>query len=597
MQIMSSLTGVFDRKTATLRVAVSANGRPVARPCADVSGDPDRHVTFTGRLDNRDDLARQLNLGPADRRNMTDASLARRAFQAWGQGCVDHLIGDWALVTWDAHTRRVTVARDQTGRTSLFYHHDAARRVLSFASTLGDLLALPGIENRVSEAGIASLEVGVPRFDETVYDGVFRLTPGHLITATASELERRQYWNIRDVADVRFASTADYHEAFREIFETSVQCRVPADDATGAFLSGGLDSSAVAVVAAAELARSGRTLQAFCAVPEHPLDATMLANRIGDESSFARDTATRACNVALELVDAADRGVVQSIRDLNDWLREPVFNAANANWYLSILERARNRGLAVLLGGEAGNITISYAGNNSEYRAAMGWWSRRQHDLALVLSRARKGLGEQMIGRVRGAAIKADQFSVLNRPFVESIRERVEFAGIRRSELTSYPSHQARLAGKYLRVGAYTNSFVIAARYGIEIRDPTFDLRLTEFCLGIPRDLYMVGTQKRLLVKTMMEGRMPDHVLHAEKRGRQSADIAQRLSAEYDSVHEAMVEIEASAMAQHYLDLGKLRTAMKKLRAPPYDKDTYTSAFVLSRGLQIGLFLRSMETG
>jgi asparagine synthase (glutamine-hydrolysing) len=130
----------------------------------------------------------------------------------------------------------------------------------------------------------------------------------------------------------------------------------------------------------------------------------------------------------------------------------------------------------------------------------------------------------------------------------------------------------------------------LGAAYGIELRDPTADIRLAEFCLGIPRDQYFRGRQSRWLVRRAMEGLLPPAVQWNTRRGIQSADVTTGVLAELDRIAQEIARVEASSLAQRYLSMPLLRQLWSELQQPDLAQEL-SSGYYLIGMLAVGRFL------
>jgi asparagine synthase (glutamine-hydrolysing) len=131
----------------------------------------------------------------------------------------------------------------------------------------------------------------------------------------------------------------------------------------------------------------------------------------------------------------------------------------------------------------------------------------------------------------------------------------------------------------------------LCGAYGLEARDPTWDKRLLEFCIGVPEHQYVRNGQHRWLIRRVMDGRMPHAVLWDPLRGRQAADIGPRIRASYDETRAALEQVKASALARQCLDLPKVESALEDLRREVTAAANDKAAEILMPGLGIGLFL------
>ena len=145
--------------------------------------------------------------------------------------------------------------------------------------------------------------------------------------------------------------------------------------------------------------------------------------------------------------------------------------------------------------------------------------------------------------------------------------------------------------------GAYVSGY--RAMFGIDMRSPTADVRLAEFCLALPEDQFWRDGESRRLVRRAMAGRLPTEVLENNRRGMQAADWFERLLAARAQVAAELARIERSEAAQSVLDLPRLRELYDRLPAntAAATGDFVTYIYVLQGGLMLGAFLRWFEDG
>jgi asparagine synthase (glutamine-hydrolysing) len=211
------------------------------------------------RLDNREELLARLPDRPD--RSSCDGELILRAYEAWELDAPAHLLGDFAIVLWDPRLQRLVCARDSSAQRSLFYRDDG--RTLALASEIHQLLQDPQVPIAPNDERI--VDSLVPRtmlYNEsdradTFYAGISALPAAHLLVADRAKISVRPYWHLEPPPELRYRTSDEYDEHFRQLFFDVVQARLRTSRPIGAMLSGGLDSSLV-VCTAHELIRAGR---------------------------------------------------------------------------------------------------------------------------------------------------------------------------------------------------------------------------------------------------------------------------------------------------------------------------------------------------
>ena len=212
-------------------------------------------LVMDGRVDNWEELRKEL-LGRGTRlRDRSDAELVLRSYGTWGRDCLAHIDGDFALVIWDARSRTVFCARDRMGNKPFNYHWDGT--ALAFSSELHAILRLPWVKQELNEGMLAEfLAAEWHSRDETFWSGVLRLVAAHRMEVGEQGPRPEQYWEPDLFAELPFTKDEEYIDCYRDIFRDAVR-RMSRSHRTVAFeVSGGLDSSALFCMAE-HLRRSG----------------------------------------------------------------------------------------------------------------------------------------------------------------------------------------------------------------------------------------------------------------------------------------------------------------------------------------------------
>src|SRR5512140_102194 len=174
-------------------------------------------LVMDGRVDNWEEVRRDLLGKRAVLRTRADAELVLRAYEVWGRDCLSRIDGDFALVIWDAHRQQAFCARDRVGNKPFHYHWDG--RTLAFASDLHAILQLPWVPEVLNEGMVAEhLAIDFQSRDETLWEGVMRLIPAHFMMVGADGLKSSQYWTPDLAAKLVYSSDGEYIEHYRALF-------------------------------------------------------------------------------------------------------------------------------------------------------------------------------------------------------------------------------------------------------------------------------------------------------------------------------------------------------------------------------------------
>jgi len=474
-------------------------------------------ILADARLDHRGELGEALGLPGSEVAGIKDCELIARAYGRWGGDCPLHLYGDYAFAIWNPGRGSLFCARDAIGARP-FYYTSAPGGRFAFASDLNALLAAPGVDDALDEAFVtAYLKGDIAAAGRTFFSAVRSLPPGHSLAVRAGAPRLRRWWRPEDAPDIRLGSDEAYRRAFLEHYRRAVRDRLDDAGEVGAHLSGGLDSSSIAVLAARELRPSGRRLHALCwhpppndSQPEeeaaeyrliesvcaqenlaphyHSPSADHLLARLRLDVTRAPDLDGTLTHESLVQRSAADLGVRVI---LSGWGGDEIASCAGGGYYPGLLLRGQWRTLL----------------RESRGRAARPWrFLARQALLPLAHPRAATILGE--LSRGRWPRRRQRRRSFVHPALARKHRIRGSNPGrvldVRRRQL-------AMLAQGHLeqRIECWAAA---GMRTGIEYRYPLLDRRLVEFVLGLPAGQFRPGRSSRWLFRQAMKGVLPECV-------------------------------------------------------------------------------------
>lgn len=207
-------------------------------------------VVFNGEIFNHAALRRELEAAGHRFRTRSDTEAILHGWREWRAGCLNRLVGQFAIAIWDRDRAELTLARDPLGEKPLHYAW-LADGTLAFASEIGALLRVPGVSQGLDPVALDDvLALGYVPDPATIYRDIRQLPPAHGLTLRRGEAGRpapRRYWRLPTAAA---AAPTDPPAALRARLAQSVEARLMSDVPLGAFLSGGLDSGAVVALAA-----------------------------------------------------------------------------------------------------------------------------------------------------------------------------------------------------------------------------------------------------------------------------------------------------------------------------------------------------------
>ncbi len=476
------------------------------------------------RLDNRDDLLAALGPGAAAGA-IGDGQLVLLAYLAWGTACLDYLRGDFAFAIWDPRRRQMFCARDQIGMRPLVYHH-APGKLFAMASEPHALLRHEAIPHRLNEGRLADYFENLEAFDltSTFFLDLYRLPPAHAMMVTADQLKIWRYWQLAAQPALKLADDREFAEAFREVFSRAVAMRLRSPGPVAAMLSGGMDSGAVAAMAAHLLKQAGRpALQTFSAVSSDPkcIETAAITSAQGMDH-------IAPSSLTLDDLD----GMRQELMRLSLAASEPF--DTNMTLLRMIYVAAQHAGHKVVLDGGGGDMTLAPVHNMvwwhlnhgrplRAWREACGherFWGPQPgaaENFARALGRvimpfplraARRGLLERLHPASPPSTLLSPEFAA--RIDLDG-RRSTNAAHIAPYALGSADSHVLRLPHPYLTSGRERYDRIASAT-AIEPRDPFTDVALLEFCARLPPEQFQHDGWPKIILRRANDGLLPDDV-------------------------------------------------------------------------------------
>ncbi len=560
-------------------------------------------VIAIARLDNRDELSDALGLSLAERVTYSDSALAQAAYRRWGESCPSRLLGDWALAAWDARSQRLFLARDQLGSRGLFFYHRPP--FFAFASGLQGLLAHPDYPREVDEVFLYRYLVLAPDEPErTAWAGVQKLFPGGSLSVSASNIVKDSYWSLKNVSALSPRTETEYLEGFLAHFRTAVRVRLRSLRPICINLSGGLDSGAVAALAAEALLEKNQRLTAFTSIPAFPADH-LVGRRMANEWDLAHTLTKRWENIEHVPLELKDASPLAAMEEALQFFPHPQHATTNLYWLIGATRAAQQRSMGIQLSGQKGNGSVSWSGGSAHilHLAISGQWAsahqelaawRRHHACSWLAAVWAKLLVPARL-QIRAAARQSSRGLIPgNRLFCQPSflertalpRKRISTPLLRQID----PRFQRLSIFDYAGAYAHFATQAMAAPCGVLACDPTADTRLVEYCFGLPSALDTLYGGERMVIRTAMRGLLPDGIRNNHVRGRQAADVNLRLIRHRAPMDAALARFGHSAQVCRALNLAEMEKYWEAFcHKDRWGKDSHH----LLRTIMAGLFLEA----
>jgi asparagine synthase (glutamine-hydrolysing) len=488
-------------------------------------------IVYNGELYNHLELRKDLEARGHRYRTKSDTETIVHLYEEHGRDCVKYLRGMFALALWDRRARRLFIARDRLGIKPLYYHYDGNR--LLFGSEIKAILACPGIKPEFNRGTLAEyLAFGYIPEAETMYAGIRKLLPGHTLEIDETgELQISQYWDLRVATDDGSRPREFYVQRYREMLEQCVSSHLMSDVPLGVFLSGGLDSSAVAALTTK--------------IRREPIET--FAVGYGEESfselPFARKVAELIGSKHHE-VRLSREEFFQALPRLIWHEDEPIVWPSSVSLYF-VARLARER-VTVVLTGEGSDETLAgytrYAWTemNSRmdaiYRTLvprfLRGWIRERTQSGLLSGTTRRKLEHTFLARdgASWASFYFDNFysafsaAEQNELLTPAARERSgdAYSGSMQYWNASWGDLLHRML--YTDIKTYLVELLMkqdqmSMAASIESRVPFLDHELVEFTATIPAKYETQGMAGKYVLKSAIEDLLPRDIVYRRKMG------------------------------------------------------------------------------
>lgn len=510
-------------------IDIESGHQPLSNETGDVS------IVFNGEIYNHARLRTELESKGHQYRTRSDTETIVHAYEEYGRECVTHLRGMFAFVIWDSRRRVLLAARDRLGIKPFYYrwHH----KTFLFGSEIKAILAYP-VRAEFNHSALAEyLAFGYISGAETMFAGVHKLMPGHTLEISEDgELKIERYWSLPTDGEPEFRPHAYYVQTYRELLERSVASHLMSDVPLGMFLSGGLDSSAVAALATKIRGSQIKTFavgygfgdfgEASCSELNY---ARQVANHISSDHCEVRLTRNDFFELLPKLIWHED---------------EPIVWPSSVALF-SVAQLAREH-VTVVLTGEGSDETLA-----GYTRYAWTLLNARMDALyrSLTTSRVRNSVRKLVEQSLLGASLhrKLQHTFVLRDgnswPSMYFDNFFSAFSAAEQAELLT-PSALAKAGDAYrnsmdawersrgdflhrmLSTDIHTylvellmkqDQMTMAA--SIESRVPFLDHELVEFTARIPSQYSVRGMAGKLILKKAMEDLLPRSVIYRKKMG------------------------------------------------------------------------------
>ncbi|MEZ0149971.1 MAG: XrtA/PEP-CTERM system amidotransferase [Candidatus Reddybacter sp.] len=489
-------------------------------------------VVFNGEIYNFPTLRKELEAKGYVFKSHCDTEVIVHGWSAWGEACVDKFRGMFAFAIWDRKQRSLFLARDRLGIKPLFYSLLPDGQFI-FGSELKVLKCHPGLPTKMNPQAVEDyFSLGYIPEPKTIYQGVYKLDPGHTLTVKQgqSELRSNEYWDI-PFTPVSYSSEQDLEEELIHRLREAVDIRMVSEVPLGAFLSGGVDSSAVVAMMAG--------------LQKEPVNTCSIGFDVKgfDESVYAQEVAEQFnTHHHVNIVDPNDFDLIDELAGLYD---EPFADSSALPTY-RVCQLAKQR-VTVALSGDGGDE--HFAGYR-RYR----WHMNEEKLRGLVPDSIRQplfGLAGKLYPKLGWAPrvfrAKTTFQSMARNPIegyfhnfsilIDEQREQLfsdsfkrELQGYKASEVFHHyaakaPTDDPLSVVQYIDMKTYLTGDILtkvdraSMAHSLEVRVPLLDHKFVEWVSGLPSSMKLKGQQGKAIFKSSLEPHLSNNILYRDKMG------------------------------------------------------------------------------
>ncbi|WP_259014521.1 asparagine synthetase B family protein [Emticicia fluvialis] len=463
-------------------------------------------LVATCRLDNRPELAQKLGLSET----LTDYTYLLEAYIKFGKDCVKHIVGDFSFVVWDTHTRTLFMAKDQLGIRPLFYYQDAEKLVFSTTMQAIKAVITPVLNQRYIAIELKNY---VQDYAPTFFENIHRFLPAHyaLADTTRGVYETARYWELEAEDISGFRNEAELYTELNRRFTEAVVCRARTHKNVGCQLSGGLDSSAIAVL----LSRN---------IPKQRLHTYSFV--LSDKTRPYSERGIDEQGTQQAIIDYAGL-LPQNHHKIEDFYFKDVYEQlertdlvmggfANSDclWQDSLFKTASADNVGVMMSGFPGDEGVSCSGSNYYYDYFGNF------DIPAIIRffmkyplRGPKRMLDYLRARWRGSLVKGYDKIQQGRNLLRA--DSPWHQQLKDESFLFYPTFKKWFKEQITRPhtchrteseGAY------ALTHGMETVYPMADIRLVRLAYSLPVEMFAPATYNRALFRNMCKDILPDAV-------------------------------------------------------------------------------------
>ena len=469
-------------------------------------------LAATCRIDNRDEIAAKISLENPHKKSDHEYILA--AYTFYQEKCVEHLIGDFSFVVWDKQEQTLFMAKDHLGIKPLFHYCDES--FLLFSTSIHTIKSVQGANLALDKLYIArELKSFSPTFEDTFFENIKRLKPSHFIKFNPQNkiILEQKYWELTPMDISAFKTEEEIYDELRRLFTEAVVCRTRTNKNIGCQLSGGLDSSAIAVLLARNIDKNRLHTYSF-----------VLSDKTRSYSEKGIDE-QETQNIIIEYADLKQ----ENHHKIEDFHYKDVFeelevsnlimggySTSDCIWQDTMFKVGSENNVGYIMSGFSGDECVSNSGSlyYYDYLGNKDW----REIIRLIkngkLSGIRKILSYYK-SRYSGTYMREYRSIQKQRNLLNPDSEYNKLLKIDKEAFKFYPTFKEYLKNQICRPHTCHRSEsegLYALQYGMETVYPLADIRLIGFVYSITSKMFAPKNLSRVLFRNICKNILPDSI-------------------------------------------------------------------------------------
>ncbi len=483
----------------------------------------DRVITADARIDNREELANELDI--ADVETVSDSYFILKAYGRWGEDCPDKLLGDFAFAIWDRKKEILFCARDHMGVKPFYYYVD--EEMFVFGTEIKALFEVGGVPREVNENRVALYFMKETSYNEkyfkesTFYENISYLDSAQIILLKSKSLEKREYWKLDPFFELNLESDEEYAKAFTEIFFKAVECRLRSHMPVGSELSGGIDSSSIVCMAE----------KIFSETKSANPTKIKTFSRIFDETPESDERFYIKKVISREFIEPNFVNVdqISPLEDIENilWHQDQPFYTPHMTKQIKTYKEIKKKGVRVLLSGQGGDQNVSM-GTKYIRELAVTFnlkklWSEisgrsknfNEPKLKIMFDKVLFPSLPYFLKKIIRIVLNKDNLILskyfLNKCNIDKERYNISLDELNKMKSKEYHNYVINYSFNESVFGSIDRS---SSTFSIEVRYPFFDKRLVEFCYALPTDMKLRKGWDRYVMRLGMKDILPKEIYY-----------------------------------------------------------------------------------